>query len=83
MSLAIASNALALSVFATLLQFAAGADRRPFAEQSISTEGCSRTFIATSLLARPKVASSGGNHIKRFLAHFVSDCADGTTTQIR
>jgi len=29
------------------------------------------------------LASSGGNHIKRFLIHFVPDCADGMTMQIR
>jgi site-specific recombinase XerD len=63
---------------------AAGADRRPFAEQSIVQHCAMFSRFHRYLCSRGQtVATFGPDHIDGFLIHIAPDCADGTTTQIR
>jgi len=63
---------------------AAGADRRPFAEQSIVQHRAMFSRFHRNLASRGQtVAAFGSDHIDGFLIHIAPDCADGTTTQIR
>jgi hypothetical protein len=62
---------------------AAGADRRPFAEQSIVQHRAMFSRFHRYLASRGQtVAAFGSDHIDGFLIHIAPDCADGTTTQI-
>jgi site-specific recombinase XerD len=63
---------------------AAGADRRPFAEQSIVQHRAMFSRFHRYLSSRGQtVATFGADHVDGFLIHIAPDCADGTTTQIR
>jgi len=63
---------------------AAGADRRPFAEQSIVQHRAMFSRFHRYFSSRGQTAATfGADHVDGFLIHIAPDCADGTTTQIR
>ena len=65
-------------------QEAAGADRRPFAEQSIiQHRAMFARFLRYLSAHRHTVATFGADHIEGFFTHIAPDCAEGTTTEIR
>jgi site-specific recombinase XerD len=63
---------------------AAGADRRPFAEQSIIQHRAMFARFHRHLVARHQtVATFGADHVDAFFDEISNDCAPGTTTHIR
>src|ERR1700748_3037264 len=63
---------------------AAGADRRPFAEQSIVQHRAMFSRFHRYLVGhRQTVATLGVDHVDGFFQEISADCAPGTTTHIR